>query len=52
MNGQGTPTWHLDEATLGAYAGGQPLTVVGASVEAHLVDCPSCRSAARRGDEP
>ena len=44
MNGQGTPTWHLDEATLGAYAGGQPLTVVGASVEAHLVDCPSCRS--------
>ena len=43
MSGQSTPTWHLDEATLRAYVDEQPLTVVGASVEAHLVDCPDCR---------
>ena len=43
MSWQSTPTWHLDEATLRAYVDGQSLTVVGASVEAHLVDCPDCR---------
>lgn len=43
MSWQSTPTWHLDEATLRAYVDGQPLTVVGASVEAHLVECPGCR---------
>ena len=43
MSRQSTPTWHLDEATLRAYVDGRPLTVVGASVEAHLVDCPDCR---------
>jgi hypothetical protein len=36
-------TWHLDEATLRAYADGHPLSVVGSSVEAHLVDCATCR---------
>ena len=40
MSWQSTPTWHLDEATLRAYVDGQPLTVVGASVEAHLVELP------------
>ncbi len=43
MSRQSTPTWHLDEATLRAYVDGHPLSVVGASVEAHLVDCPDCR---------
>ncbi len=43
MSWQSTPPWHLDEATLRAYVDGQPLTVVGASVEAHLVECPGCR---------
>ena len=43
MSWQSTPTWHLDEATLRAYVDGHPLSVVGASVEAHLVDCPTCR---------
>lgn len=43
MSRQSTPTWHLDEATLRAYVDGHPLTVVGASVEAHLVDCRDCR---------
>lgn len=43
MSPQSTPTWHLDEATLRAYVDGHPLTVVGASVEAHLVDCTACR---------
>jgi len=38
-----SPGWHLDEPTLRAYVDGRPLTVVGASVEAHLVDCPDCR---------
>ena len=43
MSWQSTPTWHLDEATLRAYVDGHPLSVVGASVESHLVDCPDCR---------
>jgi len=43
MSWQSTPTWHLDEATLRAYVDGHQLPVVGASVEAHLVDCPDCR---------
>ena len=43
MSWQSTPTWHLDEGTLRAYVDGHPLTVVGASVETHLVDCPDCR---------
>ncbi|MET1060704.1 MAG: hypothetical protein ABWX84_13985 [Nocardioides sp.] len=43
MSWQSTPTWHLDEATLRAYVDGRPLTIVGASVESHLVDCPECR---------
>ena len=43
MSWQSTSTWHLDEATLRAYVGVQSLSVVGASVEAHLVDCPDCR---------
>jgi hypothetical protein len=43
MSWQSTPTWHLDEATLRAYVDGHPLPVVGASVESHLVDCPTCR---------
>jgi hypothetical protein len=43
MSWQSTPTWHLDEATLRAYADGHPLAVVGSSVEAHLVDCADCR---------
>ena len=43
MSTQSTSGWHLDEATLRAYVDGHPLTVVGASVEAHLVDCPDCR---------
>ena len=44
-----TPSaWHLDEATLRAYADGHPLSVVGPSVEAHLVECPDCR--VRLGD--
>ena len=43
MSWQSTPTWHLDETTLRAYVDGHPLTVVGASVEAHLVECPDCR---------
>jgi len=43
MSWQSTPTWHLDEETLRAYVDGHPLTVVGASVEAHLVTCPDCR---------
>jgi hypothetical protein len=44
-----TPSaWHVDETTLRAYAGGKPLSVVGPSVEAHLMDCPECR--ARLGD--
>ena len=43
MSWQSTPTWHLDEATLRAYVDGHPLTVVGASVEAHLVECTECR---------
>ncbi len=43
MSRQSTPTWHLDEATLRAYVDGHPLSVVGASVEAHLVGCPDCR---------
>lgn len=39
-----TPSgWHLDETTLRAYADGHPLSVVGPSVEAHLVECPQCR---------
>lgn len=42
MSWQSTP-WHLDEATLRAYVDGHPLSIVGASVEAHLVDCPGCR---------
>lgn len=43
MSWQSTPTWHLDEATLRAYVDGRPLTVVGASVETHLVECSVCR---------
>jgi hypothetical protein len=43
MSRQNTPGWHLDEATVRAYVDGRPLTVVGASVEAHLVDCSDCR---------
>ena len=43
MSWQGTRIWHLDEATLRAYVDGYPLPVIGASVEAHLVDCPDCR---------
>ena len=44
-----TPSaWHLDEATLRAYADGHPLSVAGPSVEAHLVECPDCR--VRLGD--
>jgi hypothetical protein len=44
MSRQHTAGWHLDEATLRAYVDGQPLTVVGASVEAHLVTCGDCRA--------
>ena len=44
MTWQSTPTWHLDEATLRAYVDGHPLSVVGASVETHLVECPECRT--------
>jgi hypothetical protein len=44
-----TPSaWHLDDITLRAYAEGHPLSVVGPSVEAHLVECAACR--ARLGD--
>lgn len=44
-----TPSaWHLDETTLRAYADGHPLSVVGPSVEAHLMECPDCR--VRLGD--
>ena len=44
-----TPSaWHLDEATLRAYADGHPLSVVGPSVEAHLVGVPRLPGAARR----
>ena len=43
MSWQSTPTWHLDETTLRAYVDGHPLSVVGASVEAHLLECPACR---------
>jgi hypothetical protein len=43
MSWQSTPAWHLDEATLRAYVDGRPLSVVGASVEAHIVVCPTCR---------
>jgi hypothetical protein len=44
MSWQGTRIWHLDEATLRAYVDGHPLPVIGASVEAHLVDCSDCRA--------
>ena len=44
MSWQGTRIWHLDEATLRAYVDGHPLPVIGASVEAHLIDCPDCRA--------
>ncbi len=44
MSWQRTSAWHVDEATLRAYVDGQPLVVVGASVEAHLVGCPPCRN--------
>jgi hypothetical protein len=44
MSWQSTPTWHLDEATLRAYVDGRPLSVVGASVETHLLDCAPCRA--------
>ena len=43
MSWQSTPTWHLDETTLRAYVDGHPLSVVGASVESHLLECPDCR---------
>jgi len=43
MSRQSPPAWHLDEATLRAYVEGHPLNVVGASVEAHIVVCPTCR---------
>ena len=43
MSWQSTPTWHLDESTLRAYVDGHPLSVVGASVESHLLGCPDCR---------
>src|SRR6478735_7241765 len=43
MSWQSTPTWHVDEATLRAYVDGHPLSVVGASVESHLLGCPDCR---------
>jgi hypothetical protein len=43
MSRQSTPPWHLDEGTLRAYVDGHPLTVVGASVESHLLECPDCR---------
>lgn len=39
-----SPTsWHLDDDTLQAYADGQPLQVIGPSVEAHLPTCAECR---------
>jgi hypothetical protein len=34
--------WHLDEAALASYASGDSPPVVGASVEAHLMECRAC----------
>lgn len=36
-------TWHVDQATLRAYADGRALPWSGASVEAHLLVCAGCR---------
>lgn len=44
MTRQTTPGWHLDEASLEAYVAGHRLSVVGPSVEAHLLDCSGCRA--------
>ncbi len=43
MSSPGTSPWHVDEATLQAYVGGQPLVLAGASVETHLMGCALCR---------
>lgn len=40
-------TWHLDGAAWQAYAAGRLDPVAEASVDAHVVGCPDCRSAAR-----
>lgn len=39
--------WHPDESMLQGYVDGHPTSLLGASVEAHLVACPQCRSAVR-----
>ena len=44
MSWQSTPGWHLDDASLEAYVGGSRLSVVGPSVEVHLLDCSGCRA--------
>ena len=36
--------WHVDEATIGRYAGGQVPLSVGASVESHVLACARCRA--------
>ena len=39
-----SPHWHLTEPILRDYATGEALPVAGASVEAHLLACPDCRT--------
>jgi hypothetical protein len=40
-------TWHVDVSVLESYAAGRSTPVGGASVEAHLMECPECGSVLR-----
>ena len=39
-----TQTWHLDQQLAERYASGQASEVLSASIEQHVIGCPSCRS--------
>jgi hypothetical protein len=45
-------TWHVDTHVWEAYAGGRLEPATEASVDAHVVSCPSCRTAASSYVEP
>jgi hypothetical protein len=45
-------TWHVDVQVWEAYAAGRLDPAAGASVDAHVVSCPTCRAAAKGHVEP